>query len=199
MRIIGGRDYYDGAGYGVDSSITFVRSSLLLPSKNTPLQYLHRNSFHVFDVVLAGSVYTGLCVNDNKFIYDQEEASIFAETLPRYEREYCDLSNSNARKERVKQGALENKVTTAISGIPMRSYGNIFNSLETNRYVLADSDKLRAVEFYRAVPPTEAHRAISSWVGGVLPFNAPIVQLSDKSKIQKAGFDLRTSFRKMKA
>jgi hypothetical protein len=220
MRIIGGRDYYDGAGYGYDDSITFVRKPSVVSLDSTPLVYLSRTvrdcTLYLFEVVVAGEVYRGLRVHSGysmyaprteRIIYDQIEAEKAVEDYPQYIREhYSDLSIDPSRRERIRQWSLDNKVTTAISGANTaaitdynrRGY-DLFNSFHQKYEVLLNSDALKDVQMYRALPPAEAHRAISAWVGGVLPFNTPTEVLSNRSKIIKAGFDLRTSFRKMKA
>lgn len=220
MRIIGGRDYYDGAGYGIDTSTVFVRKATLVSLDSTPLHYSSReaNGFYVtrFEVVVAGEIYKGLRVMKSitwgkpayptRLIYDQAEATDFSHNLPNFIRDWADLGISDARRKAVRNWALDNKVVTAISGAEERQINDwnripyaLFEGYSKNRSVLVNSDCLKDVEFYRVLPPAEAHRAISSWVGGVLPYNVPTVDISDKSKIVKAGFDLRTSFRKMKA
>lgn len=221
MRIIGGRDYYDGAGYGVDTSTTFIRKPRLTLLTNTPLHYTHREvpgyNLHRFDVVVAGEVYCGLCVAPKHiwpqtqqpvyFIYDQTTATTFSENINSYYREnFCDLTISDARRKTIREWALDNKVVTAIAGAEERQINDynripyaLFDFYTRNTSALINSDELKSIKFYSVMPPTQAHHAISSWVGGVLPYNAPTVEISDKSKIVKAGFDLRTSFRKMKA
>ena len=220
MRIIGGRDYYDGAGYQFDTSTTFVRKTTVVPLDSTPLHANWREAgdykLYQFEVVVAGEAYRGLRVLKSnryyqtasapRFIYDQAEATAFAPNLPQYIRDWCDLSISDARRDRIRQWALDTKVVTAISGAEEcaitewnRLGYTLFDVYTRKHAVLVNSDALKTVELYRALPPAEAHRAIASWVGGVLPYNVPTVQISDRSKIQKAGFDIRTSFRKMKA
>lgn len=219
MRIIGGRDYYDGAGYAIDTSTVFVRKTQLVPMSDTPLVYSSREAggfyLYRFEVVVAGEIYKGLRVMKQfthglpsyavRFIYDQKEANEFAYNLPKFIQDWCDLSISDARRKSIREWALDNKTVTAVSGAEARQINDwnrrpfaLFEGYTSNRCVVLNSDCLKEVEFYRALPPAEAHRAISSWVGGVLPFNLPTVEISDRSRIQKAGFDLRTSFRKMK-
>lgn len=223
MRIIGGRDYYDGAGYGIDTSVVFVRKAALVSLDSTPLHYSSReaNGFYVtrFEVVVAGEIYKGLRVMKSvtsitwgqpkyatRFIYDQSEATDFSHNLPNFIRDWSDLSISDARRKTVRNWALDNKIVTAISGAEERQINDwnripyaLFDGYSKNCSALINSDCLKDVQFYRILPPAEAHRAITSWVGGVLPYNAPTVDISDRSKIQKAGFDLVTSFRKQKA
>lgn len=220
MRIIGGRDYYDGAGYGFDTSTVFVRKATLVSMDSTPLNYSSREAggfyLYRFDVVVAGEIYKCLRVMKStpwgkpayptRFIYDQDEATAFSPDLPRFIRDWSDLSISDARRKAVRDWALDNKIVTAISGAEERQINDwnrrpyaLFEGYTAKRCAILNSDCLKDVEFYRILPPAEAHRAIASWVGGVLPYNAPTVDISDKSKIQKAGFDLVTSFRKAKA
>jgi hypothetical protein len=64
-----------------------------------------------------------------------------------------------------------------------------------------DQDSLQKIQFFRAVGHNTAFQEISMWIGGVLgavPKDA-IEITDDKVKIQKKGFDLRSSFRRMKA
>ena len=222
MRIVGNktRDYYDGAGYQFDESTTFVRKAYLTPLESTPLLYSSREVGEYclcrFDVVVAGEAYLGLRIQKSTrydhttsapvYIYDQREATAFAPNLPQYIRDWSDLSISDARRSAIRTWALNDKVVTAISGVEAcnvtewnRLGYTLFDRYSRKHSVLINSDALKTVELYRALPSAEAHRAISSWVGGVLPFNAPTLEISDRSRIQKAGFDLRTSFRKQKA
>jgi hypothetical protein len=220
MRIIGGRDYYDGAGYGMDTSTVFVRKAALVSMDSTPLNYSSREAggfyLYRFEVVVAGEIYKCLRVAKStawgqpryatRFIYDQAEATDFSHDLPNFVRDWSDLSISDARRKTVRDWALDNKVVTAVSGAEARQINDynrhpyaLFEGYAKNRSAILNSDCLKTIEFYRALSPAEAHRAISSWVSGVLPFNAPTVEISDRSKIVKAGFDLVTSFRKQKA
>jgi hypothetical protein len=222
MRIIGGRDYYDTATaqYGVDSTVCFVRKHNLVQMNDTPLNYSAREAggfyLYRFEVVVAGEIYKCLRVAKStawgqpryatRFIYDQAEATSFSQDLPNFIRDWSDLSISDARRNAIRDWALDNKVVTAVSGAETRQINDynrhpyaLFEGYTRDRFAILNSDCLKTIEFYRVLPPAEAHRAIASWVGGVLPFNAPTVEISDRSKIKKAGFDLVTSFRKQKA
>jgi len=210
MRIIGGRDYYDGAGYGFDSTVHFVRKPTLL--ETSPLVYYTRGvvsgTLTRFDVVVAGELYP--CIVHTKssynpsstYYYTADSLTAIEHLFPKYyyAKNEFTLDVSDAHREEVRSWALENKVTTAISGVEELSGRFSIHSNWTRKHgTLVNGDFLKTVEFYRVLQPAEAHRAIASWVSGVLPFNAPTVEISDRSKIIKAGFDIRTSFRKMKA
>jgi hypothetical protein len=210
MRIIGGRDYYDGAGYGFDSSINFVRKPALL--ETSPLVYASRGvvsgMLTRFDVVVAGELYPAMVYTKSSYkpsstyYYNSDTIHEIEHLIPKYyyaENEFT-LTVSDARREQVRSWALENKIVTAISGVEiLNDKFSIHSNWTRKAGTLVNGDFLKTVDFYRVLPPALAHRAISSWVSGVLPFNAPIVEISDRSKIKKAGFDLVTSFRKMKA
>jgi hypothetical protein len=58
---------------------------------------------------------------------------------------------------------------------------------------------LSILQFYKAVDPYSAFQSIQSYVSGVLGTDAnPMIEVSNNTKILKAGFDLKTSFRKDK-
>ena len=61
--------------------------------------------------------------------------------------------------------------------------------------LVANTDNVKDYEAYRALDPATAHMRIANWVGGVLPSAPEAVEVSNASRIRKAGFDLRTSFR----
>ena len=54
-------------------------------------------------------------------------------------------------------------------------------------------------DFYKVKDSFSANQDLANYVGGVLPANVnPMIVLDDKHKILKAGFDLKSSFRKGK-
>jgi hypothetical protein len=210
MRIIGGRDYYDGAGYGFDSSINFVRKPTLL--ETSPLVYCTRGvvsgMLTRFDVVVAGELYPAMVYTESSYkpsstyYYTADTVHEIADLIPRYyyaENKFT-LDVSDARREEVRRWALENKIVTAISGVEiLNDKFSIHSNWTSKPGTLVNGDFLKTVDFYRVLPPALAHRAIASWVSGVLPFDVPTVGISDRSRIVKAGFDIVTSFRKQKA
>lgn len=62
--------------------------------------------------------------------------------------------------------------------------------------VWINPSNLKAWEFYKVKDSFSMFMEVDQWVSGVLPQNKETVVLSDKSKIVKAGFDVKTSFRK---
>jgi hypothetical protein len=58
---------------------------------------------------------------------------------------------------------------------------------------------LGILQFYKAVDAYSAFQSVQSYVSGVLGVDAnPMIEVSNNTKIVKAGFDLKTSFRKDK-
>lgn len=72
------------------------------------------------------------------------------------------------------------------------------NPIHTKSNVWVNPANLKAWEFYKVKDSFAMFMEVDQWVSGVLPQNNETVILSDKSKIVKAGFDLKTSFRKAK-
>jgi len=58
--------------------------------------------------------------------------------------------------------------------------------------------RLTELELFRKLDPATAHMRIASFLSGVLPFSRPTVELPDRDRIRKAGFDLKSSFRRAK-
>jgi hypothetical protein len=59
---------------------------------------------------------------------------------------------------------------------------------------------LSIFQFYKAVDPYSAFQSLQSYISGVLGTSEnPTIEVSNNTKIVKAGFDLKTSFRKDKA
>jgi hypothetical protein len=65
-------------------------------------------------------------------------------------------------------------------------------------HVNADISNLSEFDFFKLVDPATAHMRIANFIGGVLPHGTDTVEISDKSKIVKAGHDPVTSFRMAK-
>lgn len=224
MKIIGGRDYYDGAGYGVDESIVFVRNETVL--KDSPIGETLDKSF-LYDanvpermgfVIVAGVVYPfyrgtkklGSSEFEDYWVYDKisaeraidETVGYFGHVFPKQTGALSRLSRFNPRSaifgffdyyqkhgESFKDWLIANKITTAIAE----------RSIEHRKFVIiANTAQLGRRHFYKKMPPAEIHMTIANWVGGVLPAgNNPMIELSDKSRIRKAGFDVKSSFRNM--
>jgi len=128
MRIHGGRDYYDSAGYGFDPSIHFVRKPALL--ETSPLTYYSRavssGTLTRFDIVVAGELYPAIVhtessyyKNITKYIYNAEDLESIQQVIPKYfySKETYNLNVSDAHRDTVRRWALDNKVATAISGV----------------------------------------------------------------------------------
>jgi len=64
--------------------------------------------------------------------------------------------------------------------------------------VTVNCDDLKNIQAYKILDPYTAYQKIEQWISGVLPFpGAEMVEVSDKTRISKHGFD-KASFRKPK-
>lgn len=231
MRIIGGRDYYDGAGWGFDPTITFVRTRRDIPFHpfddfSIDLNSERGGSYGVqfFHIVIGGRIIPAAYYKAH-YYYDNYERCVWFSPEEVFERfskcNYTTISNfstmETARqriirhfsedKSKYSEWILENRIVTGhSSAIFAGSFDNRHGTYEVHVFrtghrdvcFIADHDGLKDLELARVVPPTVAHELILRWVGGVLPSSKPTVEISDKSKIVKAGFDLKSSFRKGK-
>jgi len=65
--------------------------------------------------------------------------------------------------------------------------------------IQVNGDFLKDWQFYKVKDAFTANQEIANYIGGVLPANAnPMVELENLDKVRKAGFDVKTSFRKGK-
>lgn len=237
MRIIGGRDYYDGAGYGVDPTITFVRKQQVVDNPPSRLiawreQYTNEQleqipdlfpnyirhkiatppratlsgisvehtrtslTVDVFTVVVAGEATVGMraTVDYNKaddIQYDIIPLKNWHSNTWEWRKRKFSISDHD--RQIIREWAIDNKIVTAVTICE-----------ENDRRALPvckiNGSFLKDYHYYELEHPAETHMKISNWVGGVLPFSGnPTVEISDISKIKKAGFDTKISFRRQKA
>ena len=229
MRLIGGHDYYDGAGMGVDASMVFVRD----PARH--LIDLPLRTDHPFRVP-EPAVYTGgsdrtadrteliptliliggervaaleeriteaFCLR-SLFHYDLEEAQeAIKRARARHPSPWGLLWRSRDFPDQLRaffeasitgeetRWLIDQHVTVLTTWRPP-----LFNKREIP--IQVNHARLVDLELFRKLDPTTAHMRIASFISGVLPFNRPTLEISDRDRIRKAGFDLRTSFRRSK-
>jgi len=91
--------------------------------------------------------------------------------------------------EELKEKLIENKVVVASCIEPSALYlgGKIFTL----------NPRLKDFDFIKMVDPYTAYQELSMYIGGILaPESKPMIQVSDKDRVQQHGFD-KWSFRKM--
>lgn len=252
MRIIGGKDYYDGANYGIDKDIVFVRNEydISFPENKLPLQidkdlgfYSRRNEGTALNLVyifFAGEVYPALRVitsNRHKdgcfdimrvgnyedvfewskeafqsynvnYIYDYDSALEVTENI------FNDISNSNfivrdSKKslynhfnfnKSITDWAIDNRIVTGYLQKNLPAPGRASDTDDkTKRYIQKwNGDFMSFVQFFKVKDAYTANQDISMFVGGILPkLESKTVELNNEERIQKAGFDLKVSFRNM--
>jgi len=207
MRIVGGRDYYDSAGMGIDTSIVFPRIPVWL--KDQPFPTGGWSSARSRDLVarrltvcVGGRAFYGVFAAHNcycdphLFIWSSEEVDKLPEEL---------LNSRSWRTRQTVRKEMEEWLSRPETGYEswLAENGVVVGHTPLDfdyNYsgFLANGDDLKDCQFYKCLSPPEVHMECARWVGGVLPQSKPIETLSDRSKIVKSGFDLKTSFRKGK-
>jgi hypothetical protein len=91
---------------------------------------------------------------------------------------------------------LENDAAFAIVVPAERNRGFSDHAQKSNVYF--NTSHLQHFNFFQVMDPFTMHMTVANWVSGVLSSTDKTEKLSDKSKILKAGFDYKTSFRNMK-
>lgn len=233
MKIIGGHDYYDGAGMGVDESLVFLRkeeqrldSPFELPGGIAPvrsdLPYLR-----FFYLIVGGEVFPGLRERQRDHMQRQPSGAL-ERVYPEVQFHY-DLEAALAALARYKEATSENRFLTGRRNLideitrhfqtratqAWTSWmienrvitGHVYRRRQfdapSGRYRVehvleANTARLSELEAYRVLDPATAHMRISNYIGGVLPSGVETVELSDLSRLQKAGFHKKTSFRTRK-
>lgn len=204
MKIIGGRDYYDGVGqYYFDPSVCFIRKPFDLPWEDYLPPFIERNNYRdglIFKLVLiAGELHHLLierAVDKNyketeTFIYGVDNIKEHVKNTFKTSRYWWDgqMFNSwlNMPLDLYMDFCVEWKIVTGI-----------VEHDDRKTFIRANTDKLKDVQFYKVMDVNTAFQKISQFVGGVLTNNKPIVVIGNESKIEKAGFDKVISFRHRK-
>jgi hypothetical protein len=98
--------------------------------------------------------------------------------------------------EKINKWAIIEQAVTSVT-INRAFYEDCDKSYYNNDSItFINGDFLKDYKIYQVIDPATAHMEIANWIGGVLPSKMEDDNLSDKTKIQKAGFDLVSSFRK---
>lgn len=228
MKIIGGYDYYDGAGWGIDPDILFLRQERVIEpgpfQLPRPLEARDgRARLHFFFLLIGGEVmpgvreqfssiyaygydrngrrdaYPGRQDPRDVFHYDIDAAMQALEAITPPERKRMSFLFRSGSDEIAAHFAAPRRAARTDWMITERvSTGVIerggYRGTEPAHARINCSDLAR-LEAYRVCDPASAHMKISAWIGGVLPSGPETVEISDTSKLRKAGFDDRTSFR----
>lgn len=239
MRIIGGHDYYDGAGFGVDETCTLLRSKSPLHDlesiKEHPFKlrapmdvYASKSSrsghnIRPFLVILAGEIHPGLEVTthshqvrrpDGKLtlkgefkehLYGSENALAAFDQISSQPGFRLSYAWSDRQTKKIRQKILDHMARTITPEETTWILDNKVAILTTDwegsvysghTEVKINHANLKDLEFYKCVDPATAHMRLANFISGVLPTNRETIEISDKDRIRKAGFDTVTSFRK---
>lgn len=82
-----------------------------------------------------------------------------------------------------------------------KSMMRVYNKKKSNVYncTIFKDTNLKSCKFFKVVDPYKAYQDLDMFISGVMGGTCPpMIQISDKIKIEKHGFDSTTSFRNMK-
>lgn len=225
MRLIGGHDYYDGAGMGVDTSVVFVRD----PARHLadlPLRTDHpfqvpepatygggaEGTWLIPTLILIGGEripaleerITEAWAASSRFHYCFAEAeAAVLRARARHPSRWGGLLRRRSFLEEVR-AHFGGRISPEETGWLIDHHVTVLSTWipphwrEKTVPAQVNHARLVELELFRKLDPTTAHMRIASFLSGVLPFSRATVELPDRDRIRKAGFDLRSSFRKPK-
>ena len=231
MKIYGGKDYYDGAGYGIDNTIHFKRTPVVFDkhpfgdviSLDSNWKSKEKIDVFLFSIAVGNEVFPGAytmykSTNTHKvngtelpyyqFFYDKQELLDHIKNADWEKTSYSFFPEMKNNKQKIENHfntpidkfsawLLDNKIVVGTSS--MYDEHDLCSETRMRKNVfVANHDMLAKFQFYKKFSAPEIHMMISRYVGGILPENKETIQLTDKSKIIKAGFDLKKSFRNVK-
>lgn len=222
MRLIGGHDYYDGAGMGVDTSVVFVRD----PARHLfQLETRRNHPFRVPKTLGYGGgaertdlLPTLILIGGERVPALEERVTRAWKTASEFHFVFPDALRAveQARERHPSRvspwgwrGFPDDLRNFFETGIRPEETGWLIDNHVTvlttwwppfwkEKTVPAQINHacLKELELYKRLDPTTAHMRIAAFISGVLPFQRETVELSDKDRIRKAGFDLKASFRR---
>jgi hypothetical protein len=218
MKIIGGHDYYDGAGYGVDETLVFLRKEqdiletpFYLPEATTHRISARRKlSFHY--VLVAGKAFPAIQEYREAQNWGEDSTTVWHYDEDAAQAALVDFQNSQdwpkwgvgifrrlpdeitrhfreTKNPEWTKWMIENNVVTGLVSRDPNSARKAPASATVNIATLKD------LQLFRVLDPATIHMEISNYLGGVLPSNPDTVEISDLDKVRKAGFDTKISFR----
>jgi len=222
MRVIGGNDYWDSAAaYGVDRTITLVRNTnkdaynfetnnFFFPHISYKSKENKDRKLNIGVIFVAGKAYPFSYDESNTMMYSLEEVvAAHPNIKKKWFSGYSDYSDYEYfetqpafTEKKVTDFLMQHNASIALIFPIKSSYGG-WRWRESGDGPKHEKSKvwinpsfLKDYQFYKIKDSFTMFMEVSNWVGGVLPTSQPTVELTDKSKIVKAGFDLKTSFRK---
>lgn len=225
MRIIGGHDYYDGAGMGVDTETVLCRSENPKPVPFTEFAFpkdrtlwsdpdaavRRRTWAHLLAVV--GSETVPLLLVEEIHVHEHFHAHARLITDPdEAAAEIRKLGEINVRGRIISSFFDRNAAAETLDFMrtpPDRLMGWAIDHRAAVAVIRNDPDRrdrvlaeingagLGKLGFMRVMDPATAHMRIAAFLSGVLPHHRETVTITDEDRARKAGFD-QVSFRDTK-
>lgn len=226
MKIVVGHDYYDGAGLMVDNSVMFLRKNPDQLEKDEGIacdlatrvrigRDWSQNRVLLRELFIGGERVPYAISHVDKFphltrhfLYSIQDIldAVAALDLPRKGSMFDDGCTSSAKAEQLVREHMTTPVSDAQRAFLVdhrvvtghTALRTIAKGKRRELRLFANYPVLKDFEAYRGLDAATAHMRIASFLSGVLTSSPQVVDLSDRSKIVKAGFDLQSSFRRAK-
>jgi hypothetical protein len=220
VKIIRGHDYYDSAAqYGIDETVKFVREARDMKERFFPPQIRvpseGRNwrapEYSIIWVAVGPRLYRGVKYQPDA--WTETESYCWSETAYRALR----AKNGNPVGEETRRRYYAKR------DVAVETVEGYFKVIDTPKdmldcmvregmailrwerigerdFLTGNPENLRRNEFFKALDAFTIHQEIEMFVSGVLAGQSPAtVEITDnRVKIEKHGFDFKTSFRKSK-
>ncbi len=224
MKIIGGHDYYDKAmQFGVDESVVLVRDDRPLAYSEpiahcfTPRRGRYNYMLKEITIVVGDTLYRGLSYSDtlkNHTVWTSDALeNILVERGENHEKRYMTRYTPHRRSidcdpdvyfepskisDQMRDFMLTERLSIMIGDTIGLSEHDWWRG-KANWF--GNPPRLKEYDFYKVIDPFTIYQTLDMWVSGVLTGSGNgTVEITDNNvKIQKHGFDTKTSFRKEKS
>jgi hypothetical protein len=207
-------DYYDGvASSGIDTTIRYRRETTKLKAESPfMIDHLPRDFLndaypweHNFTFNLIGfcGVQIVTLTHGDTVHFGEEILALKWSTQKRHRKpsNYQVVTDCMQRFNQRSDNTLFQKFNVPVFITDILSYPTNYEFKHPGLYLptFTLNPQLSGLKFYQYKDAYSAFQDIQSYISGVLGVDTqPTIELSDKSKIIKAGFDPKTSFRKGK-